>query len=285
MINLKLAGKIEENITIEKNNRILIVNYNKYIEFYKYFYEMSNLFIDNKEITKKDCIFIDITSIDSIMKELEFKKGTILYDYILIKYNEIIVDKKDDFYNSFLKQVDYLNNSINLDFELIPEEMIDKVVMQNIDVKINYQKLMNNFEQILQFVIKNNISKTYIILYNSLFIQLNKNMDNCYTFDINPHLNAINYNILITENILIFNHKLLTNYLKNLWPVDYYEQEIEALLEEYISYGIHKKFFITKKEKLFLLSKIMNKEYKLNQEITCDKLIFDSIIKSFIDNL
>ena len=50
MTNLKLAGKVEENITIEKNNKVLITNYDKYIEFYKYFYEMSNIFIENKEI-------------------------------------------------------------------------------------------------------------------------------------------------------------------------------------------------------------------------------------------
>ena len=29
----------------------------------------------------------------------------------------------------------------------------------------------------------------------------------------------------------------------------------------------------------------INKEYKFHQEITCDKVVFDSIIKSFIDNL
>lgn len=66
MINLKLAGQKEENIDIEKYNKIKIINYNKYIEFYKYFYERSNLFIENKEITKKDCVFIDITSIRSL---------------------------------------------------------------------------------------------------------------------------------------------------------------------------------------------------------------------------
>ena len=49
MINLKLAGQKEENIDIEKYNKIKIINYNKYIEFYKYFYERSNLFIENSQ--------------------------------------------------------------------------------------------------------------------------------------------------------------------------------------------------------------------------------------------
>ena len=58
MTNLKLAGKVEENITIEKNNKVLITNYDKYIEFYKYFYEMSNIFIENKKNFKKRlCIY------------------------------------------------------------------------------------------------------------------------------------------------------------------------------------------------------------------------------------
>ncbi len=285
MINLKLAGKVEENITIEKNNKVLITNYDKYIEFYKYFYEMSNIFIENKEILKKDCVFIDITTIAGIIKELEFKKNTLLYDFILIKYNEIAINKKDEFYSAFLKQIEYLKSNMNLEFELIPEEIIDKVIIQNINTKINYARLIKDFENILHFVVSYNINKTYIIIYNSSFFQMSRNLDNCYTFDVNSYLNVKDYNILISDEIRNINYELLIEYLKEIWPVDYFEQEIENLLEEYFSYGIHKKIFKNKKEKMYLLSSIINKEYKFHQEITCDKVVFDSIIKSFIDNL
>lgn len=285
MTNLKLAGKAEENITIEKNNKVLITNYDKYIEFYKYFYEMSNIFIENKEILKKDCVFIDITTIAGIIKELEFKKNTLLYDFILIKYNEIAINKKDEFYSAFLKQIEYLKSNMNLEFELIPEEIIDKVIIQNINTKINYARLIKDFENILHFVVSYNINKTYIIIYNSSFFQMSRNLDNCYTFDVNSYLNVKDYNILISDEIRNINYELLIEYLKEIWPVDYFEQEIENLLEEYFSYGIHKKIFKNKKEKMYLLSSIINKEYKFHQEITCDKVVFDSIIKSFIDNL
>lgn len=285
MTNLKLAGKVEENITIEKNNKVLITNYDKYIEFYKYFYEMSNIFIENKEILKKDCVFIDITTIAGIIKKLEFKKNTLLYDFILIKYNEIAINKKDEFYSAFLKQIEYLKSNMNLEFELIPEEIIDKVIIQNINTKINYARLIKDFENILHFVVSYNINKTYIIIYNSSFFQMSRNLDNCYTFDVNSYLNVKDYNILISDEIRNINYELLIEYLKEIWPVDYFEQEIENLLEEYFSYGIHKKIFKNKKEKMYLLSSIINKEYKFHQEITCDKVVFDSIIKSFIDNL
>lgn len=285
MINLKLAGKVEENITIEKNNKVLITNYDKYIEFYKYFYEMSNIFIENKEIIKKDCVFMDITTIAGIIKELEFKKNTLLYDFILIKYNEIAIDKKDEFYSAFLKQIEYLKSNMNLEFELIPEEIIDKVIIQNINTKINYASLIKDFENILHFVVSYKINKTYIIIYNSSFFQMSRNLDNCYTFDVNSYLNIKDYNILISDEIRNINYELLIEYLKEIWPVAYFEQEIENLLEEYFSYGIHKKIFKTKKEKMYLLSSIINKEYKFHQEIICDKVVFDSIIKSFIDNL
>lgn len=285
MTNLNLAGKVEENITIEKNNKVLITNYDKYIEFYKYFYEMSNIFIENKEILKKDCVFIDITTIAGIIKELEFKKNTLLYDFILIKYNEIDINKKNEFYSAFLKQIEYLKSNMNLEFELIPEEIIDKVIIQNINTKINYARLIKDFENILHFVVSYNINKTYIIIYNSSFFQMSRNLDNCYTFDVNSYLNIKDYNILISDEIRNINYELLIEYLKEIWPVDYFKQEIENLLEEYFSYGIHKKIFKTKKEKMYLLSSIINKEYKFHQEITCDKVVFDSIIKSFIDNL
>ena len=285
MTNLKLAGKVEENITIEKNNKVLITNYDKYIEFYKYFYEMSNIFIENKEILKKDCVFIDITTIAGIIKELEFKKNTLLYDFILIKYNEIDINKKDEFYSVFLNQIEYVKSNMNLEFELIPEEIIDKVIIQNINTKINYARLIKDFENILHFVVSYNINKTYIIIYNSSFFQMSRNLDNCYTFDVNSYLNVKDYNILISDEIRNINYELLIEYLKEIWPVDYFEQEIENLLEEYFSYGIHKKIFKNKKEKMYLLSSIINKEYKFHQEITCDKVVFDSIIKSFIDNL
>ena len=115
--------------------------------------------------------------------------------------------------------------------------------------------------------------------------RIEKNYDNCYTFDLNNYLDIRNYNLIIVDEIREFSYEILVEYLKNIWPIDYIEEEEENLIAEYFNFVIYLKKFITQKEKLFLMSKILNREYKIKQEIDCNKLIFDSIIKSFVDNM
>ena len=87
------------------------------------------------------------------------------------------------------------------------------------------------------------------------------------------------------DEIREFSYEILVEYLKNIWPINYIEEEEENLIADYFNFVIYLKKFITQKEKLFLMSKILNKEYKIKQEIECNKLILDSIIKSFVDNM
>lgn len=285
MINLKLSGRLEENVRIEKDNKIKIINYDKYIDFYTHFYKRNNLYIENKEITKKDCIFIDESSMYSIISEMQFKKGTLLYEYVSSVYNNIDVDIKDEFYQSFVKQVEIINDLVDNNMSIIPEDAIEKVVLQNAYVEIENDKLIEEFVKILNYVISGNINLTYIVFYNSQIMNIEKNYDNCYTFDLNNYLDIRNYNLIIVDEIREFSYEILVEYLKNIWPIDYIEEEEENLIAEYFNFVIYLKKFITQKEKLFLMSKILNKEYKIKQEIECNKLIFDSIIKSFVDNM
>lgn len=285
MINLKLSGRLEENVRIEKDNKIKIINYDKYIDFYTHFYKRNNLYIENKEITKKDCIFIDASSMYSIISEMQFKKGTLLYEYVSSVYNNIDVDIKDEFYQSFVKQVEIINDLVDNNMSIIPEDAIEKVVLQNAYVEIENDKLIEEFVKILNYVISGNINLTYIVFYNSQIMNIEKNYDNCYTFDLNNYLDIRNYNLIIVDEIREFSYEILVEYLKNIWPIDYIEEEEENLISEYFNFVIYFKKFITQKEKLFLMSKILNKEYKIKQEIECNKLIFDSIINSFVDNM
>lgn len=208
-----------------------------------------------------------------------------MYEYIQMKYNNLDLNVKDEFYQSFLNQVDILKNNIELNIDIIPEDVIDKVILQNIDIELNYKDLIETFKKILNEVIKENINKTYIIFYNSNILSLNLESDNYFTFDINSFLDVNDYNILIANEIFNLNYQNLIVYLKDIWPVDYKEREIENLVIEYFRSGILYKNFTTNKEKLYLTALIVNKVYNLNQKITCDRLIFDSIIESFIDNL
>lgn len=285
MINLKITGKLEENIQIKKDNKIKVINYDKYIDFYTHFYKRNNIYIENKEITKKDCVFIDASSIYSIILEMKFKKGTLLYEYVSSVYNNIDIGIKDEFYQSFIKQVEILNDLVDNDISIIPEDSIENVVLQNAYVEMENDTLIEEFTKIYNFIISNNINITYIIFYNSQIINIAKTYDNCYTFDINNYLDIKDYNLIIVDEIREFNYKMLVEYLKNIWPVNYIEEEEENLIAEYFNYVIYLKEFVTQKEKQFLMTKILNKEYKIKQEVECNKLIFDSIIKSYIDNM
>ena len=283
IVELKFLGEYEQNISIEKENKIKIIDYKMFINFYKYFYLKQDLFIQNKEITKKDCIIIDITSVSSIFQQMEFSKGTILYDYISLKYSEIPLDDKQKFYNEYLNQIDILKEKLNINSKIIPEDSIDKVVLQNIDISLDFDNLLETFNDILNKVMKENINKIYIIFYDSKLIEIKPESDNYYLFDVNQFLDIKEYNLLIGQNINELDVNYLINYIENIWPMNYEENEICFLLEHYFKYLIYLKDISIFNEKLYLIGFILNKTYKLNQRINCTNSDINNIIKSFID--
>ena len=114
IIDLKISGEYEQNISIEKDNKLKIINYKTYLDFYKYFYLKQNLFVQNKEVNKKDFIVIDVTNVNGIIKQMEFNKGNIFYEYVINTYNNISLDKKEPFYLEFLKQIDVLKENLEV---------------------------------------------------------------------------------------------------------------------------------------------------------------------------
>ena len=234
-----------------------------FLNFYKHFYLKQGLFIQNKEITKKDSIIIDITSIYNILKQMEFSKGTILYDYILGKYNDILLEDKQKFYNKYLNQINILKEKINVNLEVIIEENLDKIILQNIDISVNYNNLLQILNNILNKVIKENINKTYIIFYDSNLVEIEIKYDNYYLFDINQFSDLSDYNLLISQNINEFDINNLARYIEEIWPIEYKDNEICYLLEHYFKYLIHLKNVSISNEKLYLIGTILNKTYKL----------------------
>ena len=283
IIDLKISGEYEKNISIEKDNKLKIINYKTYLDFYKYFYLKHGLFIQNKEVNKKDFIVIDVTSIIGIIKQMEFSKGSIFYEFVINTYNDTSLDKKEPFYQEFLKQIDILKENLNVDFEFIEEDNIDKVIMQNIDININFNILFETFLTTLNKVVNENITKTYIIFYDSKILDIKLDSDNYYLFDLNQYLDIDKYNLLISNDVQEFNINSLVNYIESIWPKDYEENEIRVLLKHYFKYLIYLNEFDTVSIELYILGIILNKTYGLNQKIVYTKPIDDNIIKSFID--
>ena len=285
IVELKISGEYEQSISIEKNNKIKIIDYKTFLNFYKYFYLKKDLFIQNKEVTKKDCIIIDVTSINALIKQMEYSKGTLMNDYISLVYGEMSLDEKQTFYSEYLKQVEILKEKLEINSEIITEDNIDKVILQNIEVDINFDNIFNTFNKILNKVMKDNINKNYIIFYNSKILNIELENDNYYLFDINQFLDIKDYNLLITEDINEFDESSLISYIENLWPLAYEENEISFLVEHYFKYLIYLDNVNIANDKLYLVGLIIKKNYKLDQKITCTNPNLSNIIKSFIDTI
>lgn len=283
LIDLKIVGEHERNISIEKHNKLKIINSKTYLNFYKYFYLKKDILIQNKELSKKDYIIIDITSFVGIIRQMEFSKGSIFYEYVTDIYENFSLEDKEKFYREFLNQVDMLREKINIDFEIIAEDNIDKVIMQNLDIEINFDILLEKFIEVLNKVMIENVNKTYIIFYDSKIIDIKLDGNNYYLFDVNQFLDISSYNLLISNEVIEFSLDSLIDYVESIWPVDYTDGEIKSLLIHYFKYLIYLDYFDTVSVEIYLIGIILNKIYGLSQKINYTKEINNNIIKSFID--
>ena len=128
MIKLRMIKQDEELfLRIRKDNHILIENKLGYMNLFLLFYQLLREkqdslklvgYLDNKLIMSKDFILLNLLDLEQILTMTQFKKGSVLFEYI----NEKILEKAFKMDNAFYSQLDMIMNDITgdlpIDYEL-----------------------------------------------------------------------------------------------------------------------------------------------------------------------
>ena len=200
------------NILIQKNNNIIYKDKMKILEFYSVLQEGINknkdVFISNNKLNNKEYFLINLMDITSIIENIKYNKGSLLYEYI-----NLIVNNKEEYLNKIENIVDnlmqYINSSVDFDISWEFNNSLSKILtsLTDINVNIKIKELNTIVNNLLDCVVKYNSNKIYIIFIDKGLININLNNDNLYIFNINSNVENINdYNLLFLDNYYEFNY-------------------------------------------------------------------------------
>lgn len=254
------------NILIQKNNNIIYKDKMKILEFYSVLQEGINknkdVFISNNKLNNKEYFLINLMDITSIIENIKYNKGSLLYEYI-----NLIVNNKEEYLNKIENIVDNLMHDINssVDFDISWEfnNSLSKILtsLTDINVNIKIKELNTIVNNLLDCVVKYNSNKIYIIFIDKGLININLNNDNLYIFNINSNVENINdYNLLFLGNYYEFNLNVLLDNIKLNWNKEYNDNYILDLLKDFINiYLKYDNIFISNND----IKQLKNIFYKL----------------------
>ena len=254
------------NILIQKNNNIIYKDKMKILEFYSVLQEGINknkdVFISNNKLNNKEYFLINLMDITSIIENIKYNKGSLLYEYI-----NLIVNNKEEYLNKIENIVDNLMHDINssVDFDISWEfnNSLSKILtsLTDINVNIKIKELNTIVNNLLDCVVKYNSNKIYIIFIDKGLININLNNDNLYIFNINSNVENINdYNLLFLDNYYEFNLNVLLDNIKLNWNKEYNDNYILYLLKDFINiYLKYDNIFISNND----IKQLKNIFYKL----------------------
>lgn len=254
------------NILIQKNNNIIYKDKMKILEFYSVLQEGINknkdVFISNNKLNNKEYFLINLMDITSIIENIKYNKGSLLYEYI-----NLIVNNKEEYLNKIENIVDNLMHDINssVDFDISWEfnNSLFKILtsLTDINVNIKIKELNTIVNNLLDCVVKYNSNKIYIIFIDKGLININLNNDNLYIFNINSNVENINdYNLLFLDNYYEFNLNVLLDNIKLNWNKEYNDNYILDLLKDFINiYLKYDNIFISNND----IKQLKNIFYKL----------------------
>lgn len=254
------------NILIQKNNNIIYKDKMKILEFYSVLQEGINknkdVFISNNKLNNKEYFLINLMDITSIIENIKYNKGSLLYEYI-----NLIVNNKEEYLNKIENIVDNLMHDINssVDFDISWEfnNSLSKILtsLTDINVNIKIKELNTIVNNLLDCVVKYNSNKLYIIFIDKGLININLNNDNLYIFNINSNVENINdYNLLFLDNYYEFNLNVLLDNIKLNWNKEYNDNYILDLLKDFINiYLKYDNIFISNND----IKQLKNIFYKL----------------------
>ena len=128
------------NILIQKNNNIIYKDKMKILEFYSVLQEGINknkdVFISNNKLNNKEYFLINLMDITSIIENIKYNKGSLLYEYI-----NLIVNNKEEYLNKIENIVDnlmqYINSSVDFDISWEFNNSLSKILTSLTDINVN----------------------------------------------------------------------------------------------------------------------------------------------------
>lgn len=254
------------NILIKKNNNIIYKDKIKILEFYNILQQGINknkdVFISNNKINNKEYSLINLMDITSIIENFKYNKGSLLYEYInlIVNNKEEYLDKIEDIVDSLMQDIkDNVDLSISWEFNSSLFKTLSSLV--DIDININIKELTVVINEILDYIMKYNSNKIYIIFIDKSLININFNNDNLYIFNVNNNIEDLNdYNLLFLDNYYEFNLNVLLENIKLNWNKEYNDDYILNLLKDFINiYLKYDNIFISNND----IKQLKNIFYKL----------------------
>jgi hypothetical protein len=290
---LELTNKYNQIILdINRENHLIMYDYKGYLLLYNYFYEAFvkkntdyEIRISNKKLDIRNAIMFDFTSVSNILASLEFKKGTLIYEYFTSKYPKIDEIGNDRLYAIFDDIKKYLNkNDSDIYYEINKD--IDKMLYEGIDTCYNIENIYNVFNKVITNYFNIATTKTIIIFTNSEIFNYEYNIyENIYYFDISKKINIYRYNLISTDTIKELNISILKKELIKVFPYNIDIKYLERIILLYFKLYIHFDKVYVHSEKDYIVLYLLSKYNNIKKEIVCENFSINNNIKSYLAQL
>lgn len=296
MITMKMKTSEEElQLDISKKNSILILNKLTFLKFYNNFYQVFEnknkdieIFLENKLLDSKNAFLLTLTDQTEILENMNFKKGTLFYEYIVTQINSNEILDNDIIFYDLINILKNIQRSLKMNIDYVMNEDLEKLILSQVEfnLKVNFENINEIINLLLENYLEKNISKTGIIFYDSSLISININSyESCYFFDINSKKRIEEYNEIVDKEVKEFDLDFIINKLESIWPVDFNRDETMLYIELYWKSKLINLSLEVLNETSLLTYRLLDKMYNKESKIIIKNFQIRDNVKSFLEQI
>ena len=296
VITMKMKTSEEEfQLDISKKNSILILNKLTFLKFYNNFYQVFEnknkdieIFLENKLLDSKNAFLLTLTDQTEILENMNFKKGTLFYEYIVTQINSNETLDNDIIFYDLINILKNIQRSLKMNIDYDMNEDLEKLILSQVEfnLKVNFENINEIINLLLKNYLEKNISKTGIIFYDSSLISININSyESCYFFDINSKKRIEEYNEIVDKEVKEFDLEFIINKLESIWPVDFNRDETMLYIELYWKSKLINLSLEVLNETSLLTYKLLDKMYNKESKIIIKNFQIRDNVKSFLEQI
>lgn len=285
----------EFQLDISKKNSILVLNKLTFLKFYNSFYQIFtnknkdvSIILENKLIDSKNAFMLTLTDQSEILENMNFKKGTLFYEYIITQINSNETLDNDIVFYDLINILKNIQGSSEMNMEYEVNEDLEKLILSQ--VEFNLKVDFENINEIIGFLLKNylekNKNKIGIIFYDSSLISFDINLyDSCYFFDLNVKKKLTEYNVIIEDEVKEFKLDFIISKLEDIWPVDFNKDEVTFYIGLYWKSDFVDLELEVTNEMSLLTYRLLDKIYNKKSKIMIRNFQIRDNVKSFLEQI